>query len=167
MRVWEREDGYSIVGRPTAWRVRQRMKNGQWLSVFFKRHRAKGTKEERGPIVYIWNVAIHIGPNKKAGSKWYHGWSKKDHNRSTGDGSLAALCQALAYIRGFVENYMGLHDELHIHWSDAKRARAYRYLLRYPGFAIDPDMPGFIMARNPHIYEWKGGDENGRNDENT
>lgn len=159
--VWEREaDGYSIVGRPTAWRIRQPTKNGQWLTVFFRRKRVKGdTKEEIkawGDIRYVWDVAIHIGKTKRQANRWYHGWSQKDHNRSTGDGSLAALSQALAYIRAFVVDYMDKRDELQIYWSDERRARAYRYLLRYPGFFIDKDRPNAITAWNPSIYEFTG-----------
>lgn len=157
------DDGYSVCHRPNAWRIRQPLEGGRWLSLFFKRRRilspTKKEKQACGNICYIWTVAVHVGKTRKSANKWYHRWSKKDANRVTGDGCLYALRQALAYIRVFVSDIMGIHDELRISGSDAKRNRVWRYLLRYPGFLVDASNPFVILARNPNIYVFveKGG----------
>jgi len=73
---------------------------------------------------------------------------------------LEGLRIALDYILAFANNFCGWRDELQVDWEDDKRRRAYRWLLRHPGFVEYKKDGGYtcIAFRHPDLYAWQPGE---------
>lgn len=150
------KDGDTLLDRPRELRVRRKLSNGQLLSIYFKRSKAKGGVGQG--IVYVWLVGVHIGNGRKEANKWYHSGTHPMQTPSqlTGKCGLEGLVQAGKYIREFGYTLMGRRSEMQIAWADEKRMRAYKFLLRYEGFTLyedDNENPQCIAFRNPDYYE--------------
>jgi hypothetical protein len=149
-------EGETIVQRPNMIRARYTLSNGQLLSVYFTRKRVKNKDAFWRGVIYVWSVAIHIGSGRRGANKWFNSWTKRPI-QETGTCGLEGLIVASRYIRAFGQHKIGSREEMQIGWADAKRMRAYRWLLRYPGFAWyadDANEGQCIAYRNPDIYEW-------------
>lgn len=116
---------------PSRITIRERLANGDWLTIWFHRNLTTGdlAKED---ILYCWTVAMYIG-DRKAANRWKRGKSKKG-SKQTGKGSIEGLRLAEKYLLNVGHGWMRRRDELRILWEDDKRMRAYRWLLRHPGF---------------------------------
>jgi hypothetical protein len=149
--------GETIVQRPNRVRCRYELKNGQLLSVYFTRKRVK---QPEWDICFVWTVAVHIGHNRREANRWYRGMFQEHASKQTGDCGLEGLIIALRYIQAFCEKLCGARSELQINWSDDKRMRAYRYLLRYPGFVLyeEKGKNQCLAYRNPELFKWVGSD---------
>jgi hypothetical protein len=153
-----KHEGETIIERPNMIRCRYTLSNGQLLSVFFARKRANSPMYG---ICYVWSVAIHIGRNRKEANRWFQSRNHAQDDRQTGQCGLEGLRIALRYILQFAESICVPNAEMQIAWTDDKRMRAYRYLLRFPGFIFYEDQgnPQCIAYRNPDIYEWVGSND--------
>lgn len=148
-------EGETIVSRPNMVRCRYTLSNGQILTVRFQRHVNKAIRSTNEKIRKVWLVAVHIGDGKRADNRWRR--KAKGVNTSTGKCGLEGLRVALGYIHSFCTT-MGLHTELQVGWSDKRRARAYKYLLRYDNFTLyenEKGEPVAIAARNPEYWIWE------------
>lgn len=141
--------------------IRDKLSNGQILTVFFNRKRADPKKTEwtveypNTKIAFIWKVAIHIGNDLKDGRRWYDMDYKSRVSKygQTGKCGLEGLKKALEHVINFCKR-MGEREELQIICDDDKRYRAYRYLNRFNGFK---DHGGWFAFRHPNWWYW---DEN-------
>lgn len=149
-----------IVQTPSRIRCQWKLSNGQILTVRFTMGRAK-QKLTQDVIRKVWVVSAHVGNDRKQERKWIRG--KRDNNISTGTCGIEALSVARDYVLRFCE-YMSFYSEVQIAWSDKRRARAYRFLLRYAGFSLAKTIDGkeCIIGRNPEFWERKG-DREGEN----
>lgn len=153
-------DSRNVTIRRTASsvRIREKLSNGQLLSVFFKRIRNKSNPG--GGIHYIWSLAVHIGYSRKQANRWYHmPYTQRIKTiQQTGDCGLEGLRKALGYLMEHCES-MGQYEELQIYCDDAKRYRTYRYLVKhYKGFTEHVASPGqmIIAYANPAFYGSEG-----------
>lgn len=141
--------------------IKEQLSNGQWLTVFFIRKRANPKKCVQRPkypdtkIVYIWTVGIYIGDGVKAAKRWFHMDYKKRTQRDiiTGNCGLEGLRKAMNHVIDFCER-LKERDELHILCDDKRRFRAYKYLMRFNGFAQHND---FYAFRHPNWWHWSEG----------
>lgn len=149
--------GETIVQRPNMVRCRYELKNGQLLSVYFTRRRVK---QPDWDIRFVWSVAVHIGRNRREANRWFRSMFQDQASKQTGDCGLEGLVIALRYVQAFCEKLCDWRSELQIDWSDEKRMRAYRYLLRYPGFVLyeEKGKNQCLAYRNPEFFKWVGSD---------
>lgn len=152
-----------VKSTPSKTFVRERLSNGQYLTMRFWRARAKGEAAAAGQIVYVWKVSVHIGSRKEL--KQWRKRRKGSRSKQTGKVGLEGLREAQGYILRFAMNFCSWRDELQVEWEDDKRRRAYRWLLRHPGFVLykDEGKEYCYAFRHPDLYEWipniKKGDE--------
>lgn len=155
MRLFVSNKGERIVRRPNSMRCRYVLSNGQLLTVYFNRYRNRG--RVGSGIRYVWLVAVHIGNGRREANRWHDRGAQERTQRQTGTCGLEGMTVALRYVLAFANHFIGPYEELQVGWADDKRRRAYRYILRYPGFImheVDGKHGGFIAYRNPDIYEW-------------
>ncbi|RMD04915.1 hypothetical protein D9O40_00770 [Clostridium autoethanogenum] len=127
-------------------RIHERLSNGQYLNVYFMRHKAV----HQDKIIYIWAVGVAISKTIKQANFWFNGKKNKIDNKQTGKCGLEGLKKALYHILEFV-NKMSIKEELQVCWTDEKRKKAYNYLIKY-GFIADKDC---YSIRNPKYWECK------------
>lgn len=157
MREFNGGKKWRVTASPNKVRLTERLSNGQYLSMWFWRRRVKGGDDQ---ILYIWTVGLYIG-DRKGASHWRR---NKAMVKQTGTCGMEGLAIALDTIKAFTANF-GYREELQIMHSDIKRHRAYKYLLRYPGFTIysyGNKQDARIAFRIPDYWEWvpnKGADE--------
>lgn len=134
---------------PSKITLKQKLSDGNYLSIWFRRRRVKG--EEWQGVHYLWTCSVYVGTLKDARI-----WAgKKTHDKITGNGTIEALRLAKGYILGFCRVFVEYGMELQINASDAKRYRAYKFLMRYDGFQAEEETRT-IHYRNPKYYEWVG-----------
>lgn len=154
-----RGDNWVVRETPSQVSIRERLSNGQYLTMRFWRVKAKG--DIWGHVVYVWKVSVHIGSKKEA-RRWRRR-KKGTRSKQTGNCGLEGLREAQGYLLRFAMNFCGWRDELQIDWEDDKRRRAYRWLVRHPGFALYVrDGKEICYAfRHPDLYEWEPNDIKG------
>lgn len=151
MRTRTRGDGFIMSVDPSRVVIRQRLSNGQYMTLRFYRHR---TKVLDG-VPYCWKVSLYIGDMKGA-DRWNRG-KGKDSGKQTGTGSIEGLRMAMHHTLSFAKGFVGTNSELQIDFEDEKRARVYMWLLRYPGFNGYEDDAGklFCIAyRDPDYWNY-------------
>lgn len=156
MIIRESGPGWSVYQKPSHITYRERLSTGQVLTVKFNRLRHGMPDGGYKGVIYLWIVTVHIGNHWRESGRYQY---KK--NRITGRSGLEGLRAALRVIRS-VTPVMDYRDEMQIAGSDERRNKAYRYLLRYPGFVDGGN--GLIGYRNPELYYWKlneGGADDG------
>lgn len=128
--------------------VKERLTNGQSLNMWFLREDC--TNEEN--IDFVWNCALFIGDPEIA-VEWL---LLNTESFITGDGSLEGLRLALKNILSF-SSTLGEREELMIVGDDNKRHQAYKWLARYPGFALGKlsNEKSVISYRNPLYWDIK------------
>lgn len=145
-----RGDNWICKERPTRLFYRSKLSNGQYLSMWFWRQRFKDPNKQ---VIYIWTVGAYIGSIKGA-KLWRVG---KRRTKQTGDCGLEGLKEAARFIKSFADQ-LGYREEMQIKHEDNKRHRAYKWLLRYPGFSLyefDDKTEPCIAFRNLDYWEWK------------
>lgn len=150
MRTKIKGNGFFMSAKPSRVVIRQRLSNGQYMSLRFYRHRTTAIED----VLYCWKVSLYIG-DKKAADRWNRG-KGKDSGKQTGAGSIAGLRLAMLYVIDFATDFIGSNAELQIDFEDAKRGRVYERLLKHRGFT-DYRKEGklyCIAYRNPDRWEW-------------
>jgi hypothetical protein len=146
---------------------RETLSNGQVLTVWFYRFRSRPVEPwaisyPDTKIAHIWRVAIYIGTKEEA-ERWIKTPYKQRIKRikQTGVCGLEGMRRALECVIRHCEG-MGEREELHIICEDAKRYRAYRWLIRhFNGFTdyVGDDGGMAIGFRHPNWWVWKTKEE--------
>lgn len=153
IKYYKYKDGSTIREKPSGLTVREPLSNGQFLTMWFWRERPS---DYDGPVNAIWSVAIYIG-TKKGAALWKRG---KLPEKQTGECGLEGLRVALGNVLALANN-IGWREEFQIKWADEKRRRAYRWLLRYPGFYEHKEDDALTFRRMEY---WGREDDKGDNE---
>lgn len=147
----------TITFTPSMVTCKYMLTNGQMLIVRFTRHRNSGKKQRSfdAKIKNVFTVTVLVADNKRHLRKMLRAKDRRVFEMQTGRAGLEALSVASRYVKSFADNYVGYGQEMHVIWSDDKRRKAYRRLLRHAGFVTfynEDNEPSCYGYRNPKFY---------------
>ena len=135
--------------RKHEYRIHEPLSNGQWLNLYIWKCRCNPSL-----MPAHWSVGLCISKTVKQANNWCRRTHNSNlNNKQTGKVGLEGLIKAFNYIMEF-GSLLRADEILWINTENAKRAKVYSRLLKYPNWqAFCQDGDTVFMYSNPKYWK--------------